>query len=255
MDYFVKKSDQWSIEFEETLLDRRSADTLDYAQMETPMTPRSLIALFGIVFFCLLVFFGRAAYLQMWGGATYAKMAIENKTRGQPILAKRGIIYDRNDLPLVENVPSFDIVAIPADLPRNKQDRDNMIGRLAPVIAVPKEELAAQFSRVNLAGVTPVLVQEDAVRDIALLLETKAGEFPGIEIKKNAVRRYPEKEYFSHILGYVGRVSESDMKKNEGLFFIDSIGKLGIEGSYDSFLRGVNGIIEREINAVSRITK
>lgn len=255
MDYFIKKSDHWSIDLEETLLDRRSADTLDYGQMETPMTARSLIVLFGVAFVCLLVFFGRAAYLQAWSGETYAKMATENKTRGQPILAKRGIIYDRNNIPLVENVPSFDIVAIPADLPRNKQDRERMIRELAATIGVPEEDLVAQFSRVSLAGVTPVLVQEDAVRDVALLLETKTKEFPGIGVKKNAVRRYPEKEYFSQVLGYVGRASEADMKKNENLFSIDSVGKMGVEGSYDHFLRGVNGIIEREINAVSRITK
>lgn len=255
MDYFVKKSDRWAIEFEETLLDRRSADTLDYAQMETPMTPRSLIVLFSVTLFCLFVFFGRAAYLQSWDGATYAKMATENKTRGYPILAKRGIIYDRNNVPLVENVPSFDIVSIPADLPRNKHDRERMVRELAATMGVSEEDLSVQFSRMSLAGVTPVLVQEDVVRDVALLLETKADEFPGIEVKKNAVRRYPEKEYFSQVLGYVGRVSEANMKKNENLFSIDSIGKMGIEESYDSFLRGVNGIIEREISAVSRITK
>ena len=254
MDYFVKKSDQWSIDLEETLLDRRSADTFDYAQLEMPMSSRSLIILFAAVFVCVFAFFSRAAYLQTWSGATYAKMAVDNKTRGQPILAKRGIVYDRNNVPLVENVPSFDIVAIPADLPRNKQERERMVRELAAVIGVPEDELLSRFSRMSLAGVAPVLVHEDAVRDVALLLETKTKEFPGISVKKNAVRRYPEKEYFSHVLGYVGRVSESDMEKNEGLFPIDSIGKMGIEGSYDVFLRGVNGIIEREINAVSRIT-
>lgn len=255
MDYFVKKSDQWSIDLEETLLDRRSADTHEYAQMETPVTGRSFIVLFSVVFVCLIVFFGRAAYLQVWDGVTYAKMAVENKTRGQPILAKRGIIYDRNNVPLVENVPSFDVVAIPADLPRNKQERERMARELAVVLRIPEEELLARFSRIQLAGVTPVLIEEDVMRDLALLLETKAKEFPGVGVKKNAVRKYPEKEYFAHVLGYVGRVSEKDMEKNEDLFSIDSIGKMGVEGAYDSFLRGVNGIIEREINAVSRVTK
>lgn len=255
MEYFVKRSEKWQIEPEETLLDRRSAEKLDYAQFETPIAARNFAVLFA---FIMLVFFGftaRAAYLSIWDGATYTTMAQKNKTRSYPILAKRGIIYDRNLTPLVENVPSFDVVAVPADLPRVKAEREQLADALADALGAQREEMRVQFARINLARVDPVLISDNISREHALFLETNTHQFPGIEVKKNAIRLYPEKEYFAHVLGYSGRVSEDDMKKNSRLFAIDAIGKDGAELAYDEYLRGTNGSIEREIDAVSRVMK
>lgn len=255
MEYFVKRSEKWQIEPEETLLDRRSAEKLDYAQFETPIAARNFAVLFA---FIMLVFFGftaRAAYLSIWDGATYKTMAQKNKTRSYPILAKRGIIYDRNLTPLVENVPSFDVVAVPADLPRVKEDREQLADALADALGAPREDMRAQFARINLARVDPALISDNISREHALFLETNMHQFPGIEVKKNAIRLYPEKEYFAQVVGYGGRVSETDMKNNPHLFTIDSIGKEGAELAYDDYLRGENGITEREIDAVSRVMK
>lgn len=255
MEYFVKKSEKWQIEPEETLLDRRSAEKLDYAQLETPLSARNFAVLFALM---MLVFFGfavRAAYLGVWDGATYTAMAQKNKTRSYPILAKRGIIYDRNLTPLVENVPSFDVVAIPADLPRGRADRERLADALADALGAPREEMRAQFARINLARVDPVLIRDNISRESALFFETNMRQFPGIEVKKNAVRRYLEKEYFAQVLGYGGRVSEEDMRNDLKLFAIDTIGKEGAELAYDEYLRGTNGSVEREIDAVSRVMK
>ena len=255
MEYFVKKSEKWQIEPEETLLDKRSADKLDYAQLETPLSARNFIVLVALV---MLVFFGfgvRAAYLSVWNGDVYALMAQKNKTRNYPILAKRGIIYDRNSIPLVENVPSFDVVAVPVDLPRAREDRERLADALADALGVLREEMRAHFARIDLARVDPVLISDNISRENALFFETNTYQFPGIEVKKNAVRLYPKKEYFAQVAGYGGRVSEDDMRKNPELFSIDTIGKEGAELAYDEYLRGTNGSMEREINAVSRVVK
>lgn len=253
MEYFIKRSEKWQIEPEETLLDKRSAEKLDYAQFETPLSARNFAVLFVLM---MLVFFGyavRTAYLNVWDGATYAAMAQKNKTRSYPLLAKRGVVYDRNLVQLVENVPSFDIVAIPADLPRAKEARESVADALADALGAPREEVRGQFARINLARVDPVLIQDNISRENALFFETNMHQFPGIEVKKNAIRLYPEKEYFAQVLGYGGRVSEEDMEKNPELFAIDTIGKAGVELAYDEYLRGVNGIMAREIDAVSRV--
>lgn len=255
MEYFVKKSEKWQIEPEEILLDRRSAEKLDYAQFETPLSARNFWVLFALMMFIFAGFAARAAYLNVWDGATYAAMAQKNKTRSYPILAKRGIIYDRNFLPLVENVPSFDVVAIPADLPRMKEERKRIAFALADALGTPREEMREQFGNINLARVDPLLIRDNVSRENALFFETNMRQFPGIEVKKNAVRLYPGKEYFSHVLGYGGRVSEDDIKKNPDLFSIDTIGKAGVELAYDEYLRGTNGSVEREIDAVSRVMK
>ena len=256
MEYFIKKrSEKWQVEPEETLLDKRSAEKLEYAQFETPLNARNFAALFSLM---LLVFFGfvvRTAYLDVWDGATYAAMAQKNKTRSYPLLAKRGVIYDRNLVQLVENVPSFDIVAIPADLPRVKEAREVIADALADAIGLSRAEVRGQFAHINLARVDPVLIRDNISRENALFFETNTYQFPGIEVKKNAIRSYPGKEYFAQVLGYGGRVSEEDVQKNSELFSIDTIGKAGVELAYDDYLRGTNGIMEREIDSVSRVMK
>ncbi|MCR4323018.1 MAG: penicillin-binding protein 2 [Candidatus Azambacteria bacterium] len=255
MEYFVKKSEKWQIEPEETLLDRGSAEKLNYAQFEKPVSARNFAALFVFTMLMFFAFTARTAYLAIWDGAAYVKMAQRNKTRSYPVLAKRGIIYDRNLAPLVENVPSFDVVVVPADLPRAKEERETLADALADALGVPQAEMRAQFARINLARVDPVLIRDNISRESALFFETNMHRFSGVEVKKNAVRLYPQAKYLAQVLGYNGRVSEDDMKNDPELFAIDTIGKAGAELAYDEYLRGTNGSVEREIDSVSRVMK
>ena len=255
MDYFVKKSEKWSVEPEEILLDPQSAEKLDDSKFELPIEAKNFLILFWCVALALGLFAVRAGWMQVAGAQKYEAAAASNKTRNYPILARRGIVYDRDLRPLVENVPSFDLVTIPADLPRNKEERRELIARLAPIIDVPEALLAEQFARVKLAQINPALIMENVARDTALFLETKLDLFPGIEIKKNSYRLYADGAYFSHVMGYVGRVSENDLERDPGFSSIDYVGKSGVELSYDRSLRGSNGIIEREVDAISDVRK
>lgn len=256
MDYFVKRPEKrWTIEPEETLLDRESVETREHVQMETPLKKRDFAAMLLVVMLIWSIFAGRVVFLQTIKSNGYRIRAEANKTRRYPLLAKRGIVYDRYMTPLVENVPSFDAVAIPVDLPRDKAARARMAEDLERFLGLEAGELSAQFGRLNLAEIHPVVVKENVAREAALSLETRLADFPGIELKKNAVRRYPEGISISHIMGYVGRVSENDVVKNPDFFLIDSVGKSGIELFYDNKIRGTNGVFIREVDVASRIKK
>lgn len=255
MDYFVKRAEKYSVEPEEILLDPASADKLDDSKFELPIEGKNFLVLLAIILFTLAVFGARAGWMQIANAQKYAALAKKNMTRDYPILAPRGIVYDRTGTPLVENVPSFDVVAIPADLPRNKGEREAMVMRLAEALGVPETLLAEEFANINLAQIDPLFIQGNISRNTALFLETKLDSFPGIEIKKVASRRYVDGKYFSHVLGYTGRVGPDDLKNNPHLSSIDYVGKAGVEASYDAYIRGANGNIEREVDAVSRLKK
>ncbi|MEK7520235.1 MAG: penicillin-binding protein 2 [Patescibacteria group bacterium] len=255
MDYIVKKSEKWSIDPEEILLDRASAEKLDDSKFEVPIPAHNIVALCVLACTVLTVFVARAGYLEIERGAAYSALAQNNKTRHYPVLATRGIMYDRNGTPLVSNIPSFDVIVVPADLPRARETRRSESDALARMLSVQPELLWEQFTRLDLSDVQPFVLKENVDRDAALRLETALDEFPGIELEKNAVRSYADGPYFSQVVGYVGRASESDLARNAALFGVDSVGKIGVEGSYDGMLRGVNGIIEREIDAVARLRK
>ncbi len=255
MDYFVKRTEKYSVEPEEILLDPSSADELNDSKFELPIEGKNFIILFVFIIFILMVFGVRAGWMQIVNTQKYSAIAKKNMTRNYPILAPRGIIYDRSGVSLVENIPSFEVVAIPADLPRNKNDRDAMIMRLADALGVSESLLAEEFANINLAQIDPLFIQENVPRSIALFLETKLDSFPGIEIKKAAVRHYIDGKYFSHILGYTGKVSVDDLRNIPNLSSIDYVGKAGVEASYDAYIRGVNGNIEREVDAISHLRK
>ena len=255
MDYFVKKSEKWAIEPEEILLDKHSAEKLDNSKFEMPIPDKNFLVLFAVIIVVFLIFVGKAGYMQIAQNKKYAKMAGNNKTRNYPVFAQRGIFYDRNMAPLVENIPGFDLVVIPADLPKNKNDRAMLAVNLAKFVGIQELALEERFAKLSLADINPTIIKENIERETALSLETRLSDFPGVELKKRSVRHYPDSNYFAHILGYTDRVSESDLKSRPELSSLDLIGKLGLEFYYDSYVRGSNGIIEREVDAVSSLKK
>ena len=255
MDYFIKKSDGEIINPEEILLDKLSAEKADTSKFEVPIKKRNFSVLFVGAILILALFAARAWSMQITRGDFYASLAKNNKTRSYPIAAHRGVIYDRNMTPLLANVPSLDLAVVPADLSKNKEERERMIVSLAKAIRVPDTVLLERFSKISLAEVMPVLIKENIDRDLALSLETRLSDFPGITIKKNAVRQYSDGPTFSHILGYIGRVSEPDLKSGADFSTMDYVGKSGVEQTYDTGLRGLNGAVEMEIDSISRLKK
>ncbi len=255
MDYFIKKSEKWSIEPEEILLDKHSAEKLDNSKFEMPIPDKNFLVLLAVIAVVFLIFIGKAGYMQIAQNEKYTKMAGNNKTRNYPVFAQRGIFYDRNMTPLVENIPGFDLVVIPADLPKNKNDRAALAVNLAKFVGIQELALEERFAKLSLADINPVIIKENIERETALSLETRLLDFPGVELKKRSVRHYPDGNYFAHTLGYTDRVSESDLKSRPELSSLDLIGKLGLEFYYDSYIRGNNGIIEREVDAISSLKK
>lgn len=255
MKYFIKKSEISLIEPEEILLDKSSAEQLDDSRIEVPIRAKNLKIFFGFIVFIFAVFLARAVDFQIFKHEDYAILAEKNKTRSYPILAKRGVIYDRNSDQLVDNIPSFDLVAIPINLPRNSAELDVEADALAKQLNMDKDEILKKLRKNGLKKSDPILIKENLTREDALFAEAHINEFKGIELQKNATRGYRNGEYFSHILGYVSKVSESDLKENRNLFSIDYIGKSGIESVYDALLRGENGRMIQDVDSTLRITK
>src|SRR3989304_6509172 len=149
MDYFVKKSEKWAIEPEEILLDKHSAEKLDNSKFEMPIPDKNFLVLFAVIIVVFLIFVGKAGYMQIAQNKKYAKMAGNNTTRNYPVFAQRGIFYDRNMAPLVENIPGFDLVVIPADLPKNKNDRVMLAVNLAKLVGIQELALEERFAKLS----------------------------------------------------------------------------------------------------------
>ena len=254
MKYFIKKSDNKMIEPEEILLDKGSAEKLDDSKLEMPIEKKNFFFLFFIIIFVFFIFLGRSVQFQVFSYEDFSALSESNKTRSYPILSKRGVVYDRNLKQLVYNIPSFDLVIIPANLPKRGIKREEELIKIAKVFSLDEKKLLNKFKNIG-AVLSPVLIKENIKREEALFIETRVDEFSGVELKKNSVRNYKNGEYFSHILGYTGKVSENDLLGNKNFSPLDYKGKSGLELVYDDVLRGVNGRMVQYVDSVLRIKK
>jgi len=138
----------------------------------------------GLLFFRYLILGGmiilalKVFYLQVARNDYYSQMAKENRVRSISIEAPRGIIYDRNGRELVSNTPSFDVVAIPADLPRDFREREREEKEVAEILNMNDQNLKSLIESQEFDSLNPVLVKENVGQEEALVFPKKKRVLP-----------------------------------------------------------------------------
>lgn len=243
----------WQVlETEEIFLDAQKDQS---HKVETPVKKKNFIIFFSFVLIFFFVLLLKAGWLDIVKGVFYRAQADKNSIRTTPIFAPRGIIYDSQGKQLVFNVPSFDLVATPADLPKDAQQRDKIIKRLFEILGKPIQEIEDDLKKADSSPFDPAVLAENIDRDKVLILESEMQNLPGISLENNLRREYTLSQYFSHILGYVGRMDEQDIKNHPDYFATETIGKNGLEFQYQDILRTAPGKKEMEVDALGRVQK
>lgn len=205
-----------------------------------------------LVFLALTI---RVFYLQIVKGGYYNELSQENRVRYITIDAPRGLIYDRNGVELVKNIPSFDVVFIPADFPKDALKREREIKIMAEVLGINDQSLNAVINSQNLDSLSPILVKDNITKEEALVFSEKKSELAGFQLDKTAIRQYENGSYFSSIIGYTGKINREEFKKYPEYLMTDYIGKTGLEESYEKYLRGVNGKQKIEVDSAGNFKK
>ncbi len=218
----------------------------------------SINLFWGMIFIFLGLLFLRCFQLQIVKGGYYQKIAEGNRIKIEQIKAPRGIIKSADGEILAQNVPSFDVVFIPQFLPRQKEQRELICQELEKILEMKKEEICQLFDKANdpkqLKNFDKNwLVKENVKYDSALAIIERSDLFWGIFIEKAARRNYPLGEAFSHIIGYEGKITEEELLKHPDYLLTDSIGKTGVEFSYEELLRGQYGQHHFEVNSKGAI--
>lgn len=209
--------------------------------------------LFGAAILCMIVILGRSFYLQVVKGDYYAAFALENRIKTQYTRAVRGIIYDENGQPLVQNIPSFDLMVQPDEFEKNKQDK--IYGELSKILEEPVESIKQYFSKVDFFTYSAQIVKPNIGHSKAIIIESKSNDLPGIKVEVNAIRDYIDSSYFSHILGYIGKINKQEYENNQDYLLDDNIGKTGLENIYEKNLRGQYGIRRLEVDSVGQVKR
>lgn len=227
----------------------------------------NIFIIFILVFSGLLV--ARVGWLQVVKGDYYSSLADNNSVRTERIEAKRGIIYDRTGRPLVRNAANFILYLSPADLPADPAKRDQVLekagGMIYPADTIKKESLLDGL-RAKLAKLVPgspdysqpIPIMDNLPYDEAMLFNLSAQDMPGIVLSTKDQRQYLTDGVLSlsHILGYTGKVSDTDLERyGKDYTPIDYIGKAGVENSWESALKGSSGASKIEVDALGNAKK
>jgi penicillin-binding protein 2 len=208
---------------------------------------RRIIVIAAVVVVGFLSIVGQLWYLQVLEGGRFLDASDKNRIRIRPIAAPRGILFDRNGVPLVDNRPAFTLSIIPREL----DDRDAVLGRLSTLLALPYQELVDAVGRVSPDSFLPVRIRRGLTMDDVAKVEEWKLELPGVIVEVEPQRAYPTSRFAAHLLGYVREASDEQMKQGRYRRG-ELVGQTGLERLLDEFLRGRDGGERIEVDAMGR---
>ncbi|MEO5332001.1 MAG: penicillin-binding protein 2 [Magnetococcus sp. YQC-5] len=212
---------------------------------------RRLLLVGGGLGAAFMILGGRLFFLQVMRGGEYRMLAEDNRISLKPISAPRGRIFDRDKRILVENNPDFEVVVIP-ELAGTLRHLLKRLGRFIEFSDEEVKHLIQQARRQR--SFLPLRVKSHLSWDEVSSIEVRIHEFPGVDLQSQSVRYYPLNELACHIMGYLGEPSDLDRKRFKRIQFRsgDLVGKSGVEQRFEEVLRGREGMVEMEVNAVGR---
>ncbi|MGC1730727.1 MAG: penicillin-binding protein 2, partial [Steroidobacteraceae bacterium] len=226
----VRIKDQWR---EQRLFDRRA------------LICGALMAL------AVLGLIARLMVLQVVRHDYYSELSQGNRVRIEPIPAARGLILDRHGEMMAADQPAYQLELVPEEVPNIPRTLASLV-QLGLIRPEDVDELMRTIASSRSFDSVPVrlhMSDEDVAR-----FAVRRFEFPGIDIKTRQTRWYPDGALAVHALGYVGAISEQDLRHIDRAAYSGTslIGKVGVESAYEHRLHGTNGSREVLVNAQGR---
>ena len=223
-----------------------------------------------------LVYIFRLFAYQIVQGPEFAAVAEENRISSINTPAQRGVILDRNGFVLARNIPAYNVVITPAQLPDDEGAIQEIFRQLSEMLNIPinqgevtqddpyvpclSEHGITQI--VNFGETTapydPVKVLCDIDQELAMVVKEKAIDWPGVDIEIESVRDYPTSSLTASIIGFLGPISAAEEEYFVDRGFVpnrDKVGYAGVERYFQSFLAGKNGLREVEVDVGGQILR
>ena len=208
-----------------------------------------LTVLLVLIFVALV---SRLTYLQVVKGPEYQRLAEGNRTRQVNVVAPRGDFFDRNGVVLVASRPGF-VVSI---VPGNKPVPSAVITQTAAILGMDAKEIVDRLAR-SKSAFEPVRLKIDVGQHIVAAIEERRAELPGVVVEILPVRSYVHNQMGVHVFGYVSEISETELASmgDQGYRAGDLIGQSGLERKYDSFIKGIDGGSQIEVDVAGRMVQ
>ncbi len=212
-----------------------------------------------VVLVCFVLLASRLVYLQIYRHQDLDEQAENNRTAIVPIVPNRGLIMDRNGVVLATNYSAYTLEITPS---RINATLEQVIDQLAQVVEIQARDrrrfkkLLEESKSFESLPIRTRLTDEEVAKFAA-----QRFRFPGVDIKARLFRNYPWGELASHVIGYIGRINQSEKERiDEGedeanYRGTEYIGKLGVEQSYEQQLHGTTGVEQMETSAGGRAVR
>lgn len=196
----------------------------------------------------------RLTHLQITNHDHFTTLSHENRVKLVPLPPTRGLIYDRNGVILAQNLPTHSLEITPEQV----KDIDQTLAGLAQIITITEDDLnrfqrlRKQKRRFDSIPIKVHLNEKDVAR-----FAVNRHHFPGVDIQARLLRDYPQGVATAHVVGYVARINERELKTIDTSNYAGTshIGKTGLEKTYEDILHGKVGMRQVEVNALGRVIR
>jgi penicillin-binding protein 2 len=229
----------------------------DHHREASIFTARMVVmSILMLSFFGVLVY--RYHHLQIVQYQDYVTRSDRNRVHVQPIAPTRGLIYDHNNILLAENRPSYTLSVI-RERAGELSETLELLQQLVDVSTNDLEKFTKAMHQ-RRRPFEPVPLRYNLTEAELASLAVNEYRLEGVEVDAQLVRYYPLGDLFAHTVGYVGRINEAELsgfdedeyRRYSGTH---SIGKNGLERSYESLLLGEVGNQNVETNARGRVQR
>ncbi len=232
------------------------------SSLQNLLKPWRIVAFMVALGLVFLIFSVRLLSLQVLQADSWVAKAEDNSTKEFNLPSLRGIILDRNDVVLARNVPSYNVVITAANLPDDEGALQEIFREMSSLIGIPvhKGELSPEnpyvpcISDHGIAQVAeygesatpfePVKVKCDIDEQLAMVVQEKSVDWPGVGIEIQPLREYPTSSLTASIVGFLGPIPANQEEFYVEKGFVparDKVGYAGLELQHQDLLAGRNG--------------
>ncbi len=196
------------------------------------------------IFISFIIF---SFYLSYFKFNKYSELSLQNRVIKIPVIATRGVIFDRNMNQLSFNVPSFDLYINISNLSNEEIKTDEYF--LSSILNIPVKKIKKNIQNQIKLGYQSILIANSISKENDILI-TSNKSTKGLYIKQSYYIKYRYNNLLSHIIGYTGPVTEQELLANKNLNPEDIIGRYGIEQSFNNYLMGKDGVDITQVNTL-----
>ncbi len=212
----------------------------------------------AVVLAMLAVLVAKLVNLQVTRHEYYSARSDGNRLHVQYVPPKRGLILDRDGVPLAENLPVYNLTIVPEEV----VDLDATLAALAGLVALSEDEISAFRDRLRRSRVpyTSMPLRYMLTEEEKSRVAVHGHRLPGVAIEPRLMRHYPFKELTAHAVGYVSHINQQELDALDEAEFENyggttHVGKTGVERTYESLLHGRVGHETVEKNNRGRLMR